>query len=314
MQEPTTGEKVQDAAMPRTGRHWQVVIDPAYDGQRVVEACTSYSDFVTLPGTVLKDERRTRIVRIDGGRAPGSGEPEELVLKCYHYSALAGLRTLCAQSKAQREFNGLRICRGLGIPVVEPVAWGVEHTRTGMVRSCFLITRHVPDTVTLRAWLKAKGHADPQGRRLLIQMMIEVGAAFRAMHGAGFFHLRPATKDFLVYSEEEDRLSWVMLDLAYARFMGHGMLARWAQKRDLGILLDSITKYADAEAFDAFWEAYLPDPVQGMPSDQVLQRAHEKEESLLHRNLFSRTERWLKKRRRDHKRDRKGTSRGKEHS
>jgi len=149
--------------------------------------------------------------------------------------------------------------------------------------------------VTLRDWLKAGHYSEPDGKRRLARMMSEMGGCFRRMHGAGFFHLRPATKDILVCGSAEGPLTWNMLDFAYARFMGRGMLGRWAQKRDLGTLLSSVTKYADAAAFEPFWASYLPDPIGTMLPENLCRRAHHREQALLHRNVINRTERAVKR-------------------
>lgn len=278
-----------------SGRHWQVLVDSSCVDARILESYTTYSDFVGLPGTILKDEPRTKILCIQDWPGTGNDEPVELVLKLYRYSHLARVRTICAHSKAQREFEGLHFCRELGVPAVEPVVWGVERTAAGMVRSCFLITRYARGAVTLRDWLKAKHYSQPEGRRLLAPVMAEIGECFRRMHGAGFFHFRPSAKDFLVCKGAGERLTWNILDFPYARFMGRGVLARWAQKRDLGTLLASVTKYAGEEAFEAFWTSYLPDPVGGMPPEDLLRRARRKEHTLIHRNLMHRAERTVKR-------------------
>jgi tRNA A-37 threonylcarbamoyl transferase component Bud32 len=282
-----------------SGSNWQVWIDASCVDAQILESCTTYYDFIALQGTLLKNERHTKILRIMDWPGSGETEPVEVILKWYSYSPLTRLRTLYAHSKAQRDFDGLHLCRNLGVPVVQPVAWGVERWPAGMVRSCFLITRYVGGAVTLRDWLKAGHFSSTRGKLLFSQLMSEMGENFRKMHGAGFFHFRPATKDILVYEDARGRLGWNMLDFAYARSLGRGMPARWAQKRDLGTLLASVAKYADEEAFDPFWAAYLPDPVAGSKPETVMRRAHGKKDALLHRNPMHRAERlmkrWIKK-------------------
>ncbi len=278
-----------------SGRNWQVWVDSSCVDARILESFTTYSDLAGLPGMVLKDERRTRITCIHDWPGPGNGQPVEVVMKLYRYSPLARVRTMCAHSKAQREFDGLYFCRTLGVPAVEPVAWGEEHTLAGMVRSCFVITRYLRGSVTLRDWLRTGHYAKPGGKRLLAQVMSEIGESFRRMHGAGFFHFRPATKDFLLNGRADGGLEWNILDFPYARFMGRGILARWAQERDLGTLLASITKYAEAEAFEPFWTSYLPDPLGGMPAEDLLRRARHKERVLTHRNPVKRAARSVKR-------------------
>jgi tRNA A-37 threonylcarbamoyl transferase component Bud32 len=277
------------------GRNWQVWVDPSRVDARILKSYTTYSDFVGLPGTILKDERRTKISCIHDWPGPGDSQPVEVVMKLYRYSHWARVRTMCAHSKAQREFDGLHFCRELGVPAVEPVAWGEEHAPAGMVRSCFVITRYLRGSVTLRDWLRTGHYSEPGGKRLLAQVMSEMGESFRRMHGAGFFHFRPATKDFLVCGGNDGRLAWNILDFPYARFMGRGMLAQWAQKRDLGTLLASVTKYADAEAFEPFWTTYLPDPVSGVLPEELVRRARRKEQALIHRNPMKRAERSVKR-------------------
>ena len=279
----------------RWGRNWQVHVDSSHRDACVMASCSAYSDFAGLAGTILKDEARTTITCIRGLAGEEDGESAQLVLKSYRYPHPARMRTLWARSKAQREFEGLQHCRGLGVPTVEPVAWGVARTPAGLVRSCFVITRYARGFVTLRDWLKAGHSSEPGARRLLAGAMSEMGACFRRMHGTGFFHFRPATKDVLVRRCDDGRLAWKIVDFAYARFMGQGALARWAQTRDLGILIGSVMKYADAEALESFWTSYLPDPLGGRLSENLLRRARRKGQAQINRNLVHRAERHVKR-------------------
>ena len=79
----------------------------------------------------------------------GAGAGKTFVLKTYAYPFLPRIRTGFRISKAEQEFNGLLHLSKLGIPAVEPVAFGTERTRLGFVRSCFLITVFVDGAANL---------------------------------------------------------------------------------------------------------------------------------------------------------------------
>lgn len=242
-------------ATVRRGPRWEVLVNEVYLKAFPPDLFGEYEAFVGQPGEVMKQETRTRITRV-----PGSGSVD-FVLKTYGYSAPRNMYTWRVESKAQAEFHGLAYCRTLGVPAVEPVACGTLRTRGGLVRTCFLMTRHLSDAVSLRDWLKEGLANEMAGKDKVGVLLREVGEHLRALHESGFFLYSCSTKDILIRDEGE-RLDWTLLDLPYARF-AEGREARRGQRRDLGALAGTVSKYAGEAVLEGLFEGYFPDPLGG---------------------------------------------------
>jgi len=131
-------------------------------------------------------ENRTSVVRL-------LNDPEdpafEVYLKCY-WSAQSAVRWRYAfrRCRARREYESLLLMRELGIPGVEPLAWGSVRGALGRLFACFVATRGVPRAVGLDALMRgAEDPRSPAADRALRRRGIEtLGAAVGAMHRAGY--------------------------------------------------------------------------------------------------------------------------------
>lgn len=251
------------------GHGWEVQVSGEYVDTFSNDVFQDYTAFASLPGDTLKEEDRTKVVHVREVAEAALAEPATFVLKEYRYPPLARLYTWLLPSKAEREFAGLAQCRDWGVPSVEPVACGARRTASGMVQSCFVLTRHEDGTVPLRSWLKAGHTAAAPGREQLAALLTEVGRHLRTLHARRFFLLTAAAKNILV-REEEGRLAWRFIDLPYARFLRPRPLARLGQRRDLGAFSGSVAKFTGPDAFEPFFAAYLGDPLGG--SDATVRR------------------------------------------
>jgi len=109
--------------------------------------------------------------------------------------------------------------------------------------------------------LDTRNWSEKDDKQGFADMFADMGDRFRRLHAASFFLLRPAAKDIIVRRTETGGFDWMILDLPTSRFFRPRIAARWAQRRDLGILSGSITKYTGEELFEPFWTAYMPDPL-----------------------------------------------------
>lgn len=229
-----------------------------------------YRDFVDSPGECLKAEARTRITLL--GRhvnGPGGGTLRKFILKTYRYPFFLRFRTAFDTAKAEREFNAFINLERLGIPAAEPVAFGVEKTLFGSVRSCFVVTAYVEETTNLSAHRKSDRRIRSEiGTQYGDVILRQIGERLRRIHQARFFLLTMSSKNILLRHPIGQSVETLFIDLPYARTLRWRPLARWAQKRDIAVFLGSFLLHPMDLTHSPFYEAYLPDPLGG--SDQEL--------------------------------------------
>jgi hypothetical protein len=218
-----------------------------------------YNAFLTACGDTHKRERRTVITVLKRSPGPASGrEPAAFVLKVYRYPLIARIRTGLQISKAEREYDGLRHLRELGIEAAQAAGYGVERDVLGLVRSCFIITRWVENSITLFRWCKVFQHSGAGDGASIEGIFSEVGKSFSLMHRARLFLFTPKATNILIGQGHS-----VLIDVPYARTLRCQWLARWAQSRDVGVLLRDIRAALSDRAIESFFAGYLPDPLGG---------------------------------------------------
>jgi hypothetical protein len=224
----------------------------------------SYDAFLNADGEPAKSEPRTRIVIL---RRRANGPREEairsFVLKIYHYPLLPRIRTGFRISKAEQEFNSLRYLNRQGVPAAESVAFGVERTRLGFVRSCFVITGLIEGAVNLSRWRSESSQQHPPNTDENHFLLRQLGTMFRRLHDVRFFLFTAKTKNILIRSESARSPEIFFIDTPYARTLRWWPAARWAQGRDLGLFLGNFGPALTESEITAFYEGYLPDPLGG---------------------------------------------------
>jgi tRNA A-37 threonylcarbamoyl transferase component Bud32 len=220
-----------------------------------------YELFLNAIGDVVKSEARTRIVILKRRPRSQDTKMQSFVLKIYRYPLLPRVRTAFRISKAEREFANLRYINQQGLLAAEPVAFGVERTGLGLVRSCFLITSLVEGVVDLRQWkshdVKQSGPDTSQSHDILKR----IGRTLRSLHEARFFLLTAKTKNLLIRRDSTASPEIFFVDVPYARTLRWRAIARWAQGRDLGLLLANFYPALTESETSSFYQGYLPDPL-----------------------------------------------------
>lgn len=223
----------------------------------------SYAAFFRAQGQNIKVERRTRVAILPPRQNLRAEATKTFVLKTYAYPFLPRIRTGLHISKAEQEFNGLLHLSNLGIPAVEPVAFGTERTRLGFVRSCFLITVFVDGTANLTARSSAVHGAEQTHSLTRAALIKQIASQLRRVHERRFFLFTPKAKNVLVRETADKTAETIIVDIPYARSLCWSPLARWGQRRDIGVFLASLDPYATEEELGLFYDAYLPDPLGG---------------------------------------------------
>jgi hypothetical protein len=222
----------------------------------------NYDDFIKLAGETIKQSARTHVVLTRRNAVDGADMTScAFIIKCHRYPFLPRLRTGFRISKAENEFNNLHQLRQLGVNAVEPVAYGAERTRLGFVRSCFVITRYLEETITLADWHWA--NHDKEESMQKAARLIRLGAIFNRLHSARFFLFTAKPRNILLRPSSDSDSGLHILDTPYARTLRWCPLARWAQGRDLGYCLGSFHPNVTSAELESFYQGYLPDTLGG---------------------------------------------------
>lgn len=247
-----------------------------------------YGAFLTARGNSLKRERRTLITVIQRPRqgSPVDGVPS-FVLKVYKYPFFPRLRTAFQISKAEREFDSIRYLNGIGMGAAQAVGYGVERTSLGLVRSCFIITRLIDDSINLSQWYAELKRQEKLDGNRVDELFTQLGRMFRLLHQARFFLFTAKAKNILVRHDLTRADEIFLIDIPYARTLKWRLLARWAQARDLGVLFGNVPAPLSDTAIELFYRAYLPDPL-GFPSNTVRRHALRQMRAKQNRTLISR--------------------------
>ncbi len=247
-----------------------------------------YGAFLNALGSSLKRERRTLVTII---QRPRQGSPYDgvssFVLKIYRYPFLPRIRTGFQISKAEREFDSLRYLNGLGIGAAHAVGYGVERDSLGLVRSCFIITRFVDDSINLSQWYTELELQKKIDAKRVEQVFTQLGRMFRRLHQAHFFLFTAKSKNILLRSGLDRADELFLIDIPYARTLKWRLLVHWAQARDLGVLFANVPASLSNTAIESFYQTYLPDPL-GMPAKNVRRHARRQMRVKQNRTLISR--------------------------
>lgn len=259
-----------------------------------------YGVFLSILGSSLKRERRTIVTNIQRPpqSSPGDGV-SSFVLKVYKYPFFQRIRTGLQISKAEREFRSLQYLNRIGVGAAQPVGYGVERDSFGFVRSCFIITRFIDDSINLSQWYAELKRQEKLDGKRMAEVFTQLGQVFHRLHQAHFFLFTTKPKNILVPDDLNRAGEIFFIDIPYARTLKWRMLARWAQARDIGVLFGNVTASqsdtADT-AIESFYRAYLPDPL-GFGSKAVKRYALRQMQAKQNRTLISRwvhdIKRWL---------------------
>jgi tRNA A-37 threonylcarbamoyl transferase component Bud32 len=119
------------------------------------------------------------------------------------------------------------------------------------------------------------------------QVFTQLGRMFRRLHEARFFLFTAKSKNILLRRDVHQADEIFFIDIPYARTLKWRLLARWAQARDIGVLLGNVTASLSNTAIESFYQGYLPDPL-GMPEKTVKRHALRQARAKQNRTLISR--------------------------
>jgi tRNA A-37 threonylcarbamoyl transferase component Bud32 len=155
-------------------------------------------------------------------RGPLSVGAERLFVKVNRFGFTTRPKRWARRWDIAREVAVWRQLRDGEVPLVQPVAWGIERTLGIPVRS-FLVLDWVEGSVDLEQWLRARdGKPDPAEWRAV---GTESGEVLAALHRRGWVHGDMAARNLLVRDAGETPRV-LLIDLARSRRAdGRGPLA-----------------------------------------------------------------------------------------
>lgn len=240
-----------------------LVIDEAFRSSFPAGEFRAFDDFVTAPGAVIKHESHSRVTVVERPSGVAAERAARFAIKEYRHGPIRRLLSLFEVPKGQREFLNLQICRSLGVPTVEPVAYGVRRGWSGAVRSSFVVTAYVEAAEHLRARLRARRAENGALGAAETDLVAALGARVRSLHGAGFFLMTGKPKNVLVV-EGARGPTLALLDLPRARTVTRRWRLRRYQRRDLAMLLADLVSDLGSDVLAAFYRGYLPDPLAAL--------------------------------------------------
>lgn len=246
-----------------SGWRWLVAIDKAYVHyfSEFLEHGEAYKKFISMNGRLMKDEWRTTITLLSRAARNGGCPSYSFVFKEYLYPNITGIRTFMQVAKALREYRGLRQCQIFGIPVAQPVGFGVQRHPTGMIRSCFIVSRFIHNAIDFRAWLKGRDQSDLEHCTQLVSILGQLGRHLHRLHEKRFFLTKPTPRNILIRDSGTSLPKAMFVDPVRAQFLFPKMAARYGQAIDIGALFGPLLRRTGAGVLDPFLETYLPDPL-----------------------------------------------------
>jgi tRNA A-37 threonylcarbamoyl transferase component Bud32 len=208
------------------------------------EAVTSYFLGGHLPN-------KTGVTVVEGLLPGSEAKPVAVFFKQYDYRP-AAWKFLGRPSKAQCEARSYAAFSQLGIPCAELIAWGEQRVAPGRLRSAFIVTRAIPEAVTLTEFFQRPQNSG----ELRAWACSRLAELTRRIHAASFFHHDLVWRNILVNTCAGKPALW-WIDCPRGGF-AHGRL--WRQRKqikDLASLDKSAALHCTRRERVRFLRAYL---------------------------------------------------------
>lgn len=173
----------------------------------------------------------------------GSEENSTPVFYKQYSFAKPSWKFLGRASKARREFENYAVFQQLNIRCADRIACGEQRDALGRLKRAFIITRAVPDTITLLKFIRKNypNRATPESQKMRRIIIEQLGEMTRQIHEARFFHNDLFWRNILVqWSPGEDPKLW-WIDCPRGRF-SRGIFQSRRRIKDLAALDKSAKK------------------------------------------------------------------------
>ena len=185
---------------------------------------------------------------------------EPLAVYYKHYQpARAKWEFVGRRSKARCEFENYAVFQRLGLPAPERLAVGEERDAFGRLLRTFIITRAIPEAMTLIEFVQkhCPNRRSAAARSLRDNLCQQVAELTRRMHGAGFFHRDLVWRNILVTWQPPAPPKVWWIDCPRGAFTGWAFLRAGRRLRDLASLDKSAARWCSAGERIQFVKVYL---------------------------------------------------------
>ena len=162
-------------------------------------------------GEVIAASSKTNCYRVAMG-------DETVYVKRYVYTSSNKIRHWCLPSKPMTEVFGFQQLQRLDIPTLDVLAYG-ERRVLGSLRAAYIVTRAVPDSMSLEDFVRTKwvDFPEEEKRRSFQKIRQQLLNQIRLTHGAHFYHHDLKWRNILVH-KNNDQCELVWIDCPRARF------------------------------------------------------------------------------------------------
>lgn len=249
-----------------------LLIDDAYRPHFSARSWNEAREVLAANGRGEAALRTTVIVRQQTMPAANGGEMP-VFFKTYEYPPTS-FEFWGRASKARREFLNYEAFTRLGVRCAERIACGEVRDRIGRLQRAFIVTRTIPEAMTLIEFAQRHPRSDsnPASRSLRSSAMSQVATMTRRIHDAGFHHQDLVWRNVLVtLAPGEDPKVW-WIDCPRGGFDRWSPWRRRKRIKDLASLDKAASRHCSRSERLRFLCAYLQQP---RPDDAVRKLAKE---------------------------------------
>jgi len=163
------------------------------------------------------------------------------------------------RSKARCEYDNYGVFSRLKIPAPDRIAVGEERDALGRLLRTFIVTRAIPDAMTLAEFVQkhCPNRRTAASRALRADLWRQVADLTRRIHDAGFFHHDLVWRNVLVTSQPTDGAQVWWIDCPRGAFSRLALLRWRARLRDLASLDKSASRWCSVGERMQFVKRYL---------------------------------------------------------
>jgi hypothetical protein len=236
-------------------------------GSLGLKSYDSMSRFFLGPALETSESVAIRSARVDDSPA----SPLDVFFKEYRY-VRPSWRFVGRRSKARCEFDNYMVLSRLQVPAAEALAFGEDRDAIGRLRRAFILTRAIPDSQTLAAFLKApaRDRSTAATRALRRDLARQLAAMTRTIHDAHFYHHDLFWRNVLVETPQEGAPTIWWIDCPRGSFVRLPSNRRRRRLKDLASLDQLAERWCSRGERIGFIHEYLRAPRLDLPAKQLL--------------------------------------------
>jgi tRNA A-37 threonylcarbamoyl transferase component Bud32 len=245
-----------------------LLVDPRYRVLFLQLQLKTHASVTALLGENKTGDRRQVLVATRA-LPPSAHDAVQLYYKQYFHPS-PSWRFWIRPSKARREYANYAVFEQLGVACAQRVACGESRDWLGRLRHAFILTRAIPQTITLLDFSRALPPLrDIQVRAVRAAVASQLAQMVRRLHEARFFHNDLYWRNILVQHRDGDlpRLWWI--DCPRGRFSRRSLACRRRRVKDLAALDLEAAKHCSRTERVRFLLEYLGSHTLGQRGKQL---------------------------------------------